>query len=106
MIVGWLLALPMAFAGKPWYAHYAELRHRPGAISALADQYLAAGVMWVPASIPWSIAIFVLIYVWLSDREGLARSRRLTPLPHPEPPSARPPEQDVALVDTARRVHA
>lgn len=106
MIVGWLLALPMAFAGKPWYAHYAQLHHRPGGISALADQYLAAGVMWVPASIPWSIAIFVLIYMWLSDREGLAGARRLTPIPHPEPPTARPPEQDVALIDTARRVHA
>lgn len=116
MVVGWLLAVAMAFAGKPWYAHYADLHHRPGGISALADQYLAAGVMWVPASIPWSIAIFVLIYMWVSDREGLAGARRPRPAPHPQPtprpgPTLRPepaapPEQVAALIDTARRVHA
>lgn len=98
MIVGWLLALPMAFASKPWYAHYARLHHRPGGISAIADQYLAAGVMWVPASIPWSIAIFVLIYTWVSDREGMAKVRtRMTQPPRPSSPAA--PE-------AARRVHA
>lgn len=107
MVVGWLLALPMAFAGKAWYAHYAQLHHRPGGISALADQYLAAGIMWVPASIPWSIVVFVLIYLWVSERDGPARARRLTPAPHPEPPPPpAPPERVAALIDTARRIHA
>jgi putative membrane protein len=113
MVVGWLLALPMAFAGKPWYAAYADLRHRPGGISALADQHLAAGVMWVPASIPWSIAIFALIYMWVADRDGLAGTRRRRtaphpgPAPHPEPAlPALSPEQAAALIDTARRAHA
>lgn len=107
MVVGWLLALPMAFAGKAWYAHYAQLHHRPGGISALADQYLAAGIMWVPASIPWSIAIFVLIYMWVSERDGPApvrRQRQVSPL-EPQPPTA-PPERVAALIDTARRIHA
>ncbi|MGN6373403.1 MAG: cytochrome c oxidase assembly protein, partial [Solirubrobacteraceae bacterium] len=99
MVVGWLLALPMAFAGKPWYAHYAELHHRPGGISAIADQYLAAGIMWVPASIPWSIAIFVLIYMWVSDRDRPAHTRRLTPVAPPQsPPPTAAPERVAALI--------
>ena len=32
----------------PLYAHYAALAHRPGGISALTDQQIAAGMMWVP----------------------------------------------------------
>jgi putative membrane protein len=71
MLVGWLLALGLAFSGKAWYAAYAGLRSRPGHISALADQQLAAGVMWVPASLPWAVAIFVLIYMWVADRQPL-----------------------------------
>lgn len=107
MIAGWLLALPLAFAGSAWYAPYADLSHRPGGLSAVADQHLAAGVMWVPASIPWSIAIFVLIYMWVSDREGLVGARRPRPPAQPEPtPPAPTPEQVAALIDTARRIHA
>jgi cytochrome c oxidase assembly factor CtaG len=31
-------------------------------VSALADQQLAAGIMWVPASIPFTIAVLVAAY--------------------------------------------
>ena len=44
---------------------YASLASRPGGFSALADQQIAAGIMWVPASIPLTIAIFVAAYRWL-----------------------------------------
>lgn len=70
MIVGWVLALALAFARSPWYAPYAHA-HR-GGISALADQQLAAGIMWVPASLPWSLAVFLLLYRALSGRERAA----------------------------------
>ena len=48
MIVGWGLAIALVLAPHPLYPHYAALTHRPGGISALTDQQLAAGVMWVP----------------------------------------------------------
>jgi cytochrome c oxidase assembly factor CtaG len=59
---GWALALVLAVASHPLYAPYAALGHRPGGLSALADQQLAAGIMWVPASIPLTVAVFLAGY--------------------------------------------
>jgi putative membrane protein len=70
---GWVLALVLALSPTPIYPAYASLAHRPGGISALADQELAAGVMIGIAAIPFAIAVFVLIYQWL-DEERPARS--------------------------------
>ena len=47
------------------YSPYAAEATRPGGITALADQQLAAGVMWVPGSIPFTIAILFIAYRWL-----------------------------------------
>ena len=54
---------------------------RPGHISALTDQQLAAGVMWVPGSLAYTIAIVVIAYRWLEPRNhaGLAPGRRPKP---------------------------
>jgi putative membrane protein len=71
---GWLLALVLALAPTPIYSAYASLAHRPGGISALADQQFAAGVMIGIGAIPFSVAVFVLIYQWLD--EDRPRSRR------------------------------
>ncbi len=62
ILAGWGLALVLALAPHPLYAHYAALAHRPGGLSALADQQLAAGIMWVPASIPLTVAVLVAAY--------------------------------------------
>ena len=75
LLVGWVLALVLASASAPLYGAYAALAHRPLGLSALNDQRLAAGVMWVPASIPFTIAGFVAAYRWL-DPTGDARRRR------------------------------
>ncbi|MGZ4353766.1 MAG: cytochrome c oxidase assembly protein [Gaiellaceae bacterium] len=66
MLVGWILALVLAFEPKPLYPAYAALSTRPGGISALADQQVAAGVMWVPGSIAFTVAIIVFFYRWLA----------------------------------------
>jgi len=72
----WLLAVVLAIATHPLYGAYAALRHRPGGISALADQQLAAGVMLGPGSIAFAIAVFYGIYAWLGADER-PRSARL-----------------------------
>jgi putative membrane protein len=76
-VASWLLAVVLAFYPTPLYSAYAELSSRPGGISALGDQRLAAGVMWVPGSIPFALAILFDVYRHLG-RSGAAQ-RRLTP---------------------------
>jgi len=65
MIVGWGLAVAIAAAPAPLYPHYADLASNPWGLSALADQQLAAGIMWVPASVPWLVVALVCVYGWL-----------------------------------------
>jgi putative membrane protein len=73
MIVSWVLAVVLALAPKPLYPHYAHIAARPGGISALADQQLAAGIMWVPGSITFVIIIFVYVHRWLAPPTPASR---------------------------------
>ncbi len=66
MTVGWVLAVVLAVAPSPLYPHYAQLASRPGGISALADQQLAAGVMWVPGSITFLVLVLIHVHRWLA----------------------------------------
>ena len=69
LVVGWVLAIVLALAASPLYSPYVEVASRPGHISALTDQQLAAGVMWVPGGLAYLIAIVVIAYRWLEPRE-------------------------------------
>jgi putative membrane protein len=73
LVVGWVLAVVLALATSPLYSAYAEEASRPGQISALTDQQLAAGVMWVPGSLAYTIAIVVIAYRWLEPRNDRGR---------------------------------
>jgi putative membrane protein len=81
-VVGWVISLVLAFAPTPLYPYYAQLSHRPGGITALADQQLAAGVMLVPGSLTMTVFIFIGLYRWLGndedDRRREARRRSAT----------------------------
>ncbi len=66
MIVGWVLAIIFVVAPHPIYQHYADLPSRPGGISALTDQQLAGGMMWVGGSITLTIALLVGLYQWVA----------------------------------------
>jgi putative membrane protein len=69
MVVSWVLAVALAVAPSPLYSHYAHLASRPGGISALADQQLAAGVMWVPGSVTFLILVLIGVHRWLTAPE-------------------------------------
>jgi putative membrane protein len=69
MVVSWVLAIVLALAQHPLYAHYAHERLRPGGLSALGDQHVAAGIMWVPGSITFLIVVFVYVHRWLTPSE-------------------------------------
>lgn len=66
MIVTWALAVVLALEPHALYAPYANEAARPGGLSALADQQLAAGVMWVPGSITFLVVLFGQIQRWLA----------------------------------------
>ena len=70
MVVGWVLAIVLALASSPSTRAYAAEASRPGQISAFTDQQLAAGVMWVPGSLSYTIAIVVIAYRWLEPRDS------------------------------------
>lgn len=97
----WLLALVLAFAPSPLYAGYGGLASRPGGLSALADQQLAAGIMLGPGSIPYALFVFIALYRWLApvDPEGISAR----PTPRSRSPLRRP-AADVARGDGAHRL--
>jgi len=64
------LAIFLAFAQHPLYAPYADLAHRPGGITALADQQIGAGVMWAAGDLPFAIALALLVHHWLAAHEA------------------------------------
>jgi putative membrane protein len=81
LVVTWAFAVGLAIAPEPLYATYAERATGPGGISAIADQRIAAGIMWVPGSIPLTIAVLAMLSRWLGP--GRAES------PHPRAAGAR-----------------
>ena len=79
MVVGWVLAIILVIVPHPLYAHYADLIRRPGGISAATDQQIAAGIMWVPGSISFTIAMLVGFYRWLEPEQRTGAARRPDP---------------------------
>ncbi|MGB9185098.1 MAG: cytochrome c oxidase assembly protein [Solirubrobacteraceae bacterium] len=79
MIIGWVIAITLVLVPEPIYSHYALLTHRPGGISAMTDQQLAAGIMWVPGSLAYGVAMMLGFYRWLEpDSASNSRQRALT----------------------------
>jgi putative membrane protein len=73
MITNVGLSMYLAFGSAPLYAPYAQLAHRPGGISALADQQIGAGIMWSAGDLPFGIAIALLVQGWLTAHEAATR---------------------------------
>ncbi len=71
------LAMAILFAGSPLYAHYVSLG-APYGIHALADQRLAAGIMWFVADVIFLIATLAVLAGWMRSerRDEPAAERR------------------------------
>ena len=72
------LSVAMLMAPAPLYAAYANTTRTWGP-TPLADQQLAAGIMWVGGSLVFIGAVIVLIALWMrdEDRRGTREDRRL-----------------------------
>lgn len=93
-----LLAMILAFSVSALYPHYADLVHRPGGISALTDQQIAAGIMWSAGDVPFGIAIAWLMHGWLSEQERRTRDLdELAAVPADDPSVADRPTPEAAL---------
>jgi cytochrome c oxidase assembly factor CtaG len=68
MIAGWILAILLVLVQHPLYPHYAALLSRPGGLTALEDQQVAGGMMWVPGSVSYSIALLAIFWRWASPQ--------------------------------------
>ena len=72
LVQSWGLAAVLSFATGPFYA-YAQLPSRPGGISALTDQQMGGGMMWVPGAITYSIVFIALLFQWLAEEDSRAQ---------------------------------
>ena len=66
----WILGMSLAFASGPWYSGYANLASRPGGLSALEDQQIGGGIMWIPGMIPVAITVAALASRFVALRPG------------------------------------
>jgi cytochrome c oxidase assembly factor CtaG len=79
MVVGWVLAITLVIIPHPIYGYYAALTHRPGGLTAIEDQQIAAGVMWVLGSLAYTVTFVLGFYRWLEpDRSTSSPSSALT----------------------------
>ena len=70
------LAMAILFADSPLYPHYATLGS-PYGIDALADQRLAAGIMWFVGDVIFLVAMLAVLAGWMrSEERGAAAAER------------------------------
>jgi putative membrane protein len=72
------LGMAILFADSPLYAHYATL-DAPYGITALADQQLAGGAMWLAGDVVFIGAILLVVAAWMrhEERDAPAAERRV-----------------------------
>lgn len=61
----WILSVLLTFGSGVWYAGYADLASRPGNISALQDQQIGAGILWIPGMVPIAMAAVGVAIQWM-----------------------------------------
>jgi putative membrane protein len=76
MTVGTVIGLWLVMEPHALIAHYANLTHRPGGLSALDDQQMAGGIMWIPGSISYSVAALIGFYRWLEPEKPIRPGRK------------------------------
>jgi putative membrane protein len=69
MVVGWFLAITLVLIPHPIYEYYVTVMGRPGGITALEDQQMAGGMMWVAGSISYTIAALYIFSRWAAPEQ-------------------------------------
>jgi putative copper resistance protein D len=71
------LGMAITFAGAPLYSHYATLGS-PYGTTALSDQQLAGGIMWLGGDVVFIVAVLAIVAGWMrrEARDSEAAERR------------------------------
>ncbi|MHB8190495.1 MAG: cytochrome c oxidase assembly protein [Ferrimicrobium sp.] len=64
-----VLAIFLGLSNGAWYMAYLPLMGKMRTLPLLADQQIAAGILWVFGAVPWFLAGVVVLRDWLSDEE-------------------------------------
>ncbi|OGO59217.1 MAG: hypothetical protein A2V85_02700 [Chloroflexi bacterium RBG_16_72_14] len=74
------LAVAIAFASAPLYSHYAT-NVRDWGPTALEDQQIAGGLMWLGGDVAFIVAVIGLVAAWMraEERRSVGEERRLEP---------------------------
>jgi cytochrome c oxidase assembly factor CtaG len=75
-----ILALILSLSTVPFYA-YKNLARPAGTMSALTDQQLAGGIMWVPGMLLFGGAFGIFFYKWLRSQASMVLEPRLNVSP-------------------------
>lgn len=94
----WLLAYLVGFASGAWFPAY---RHGRAAISLIADQQLAAGVLWALSTAVFLPIVFLDLMRFLSDEEDL--DLELDRLAHADRRASPPPARSGGVEAGRRR---
>jgi putative membrane protein len=69
------LGAVLAFAAAPLYESHLHTTQEWG-LTALEDQQLAGGIMWVPPGVVYLVVMIVLLARWLNAMETAAEPSR------------------------------
>lgn len=79
MALNTALAITLAMADAPFYAHYGQVE-RLGGLTALEDQQLGGAIMWIPGGMMYGMTAIFLLAAML-EAESRAQRRRARPRP-------------------------
>lgn len=75
MVVGWVLAIALVIYPHVLYPYYAHLASRPWGISAIEDQQMGGGMLWVLGSISYTIYILIAFGRWAAPEASIPKPR-------------------------------
>lgn len=94
----------LTFASDPLYAPYVSAP-RVWGLSPLGDQQLGGLIMWLPTNVPYLIALSIIFFQWVGERdlaERAAAGEIIGDMERPDPAAiVAPPVEAVAVEQTA-----
>ena len=96
----------LTFASDPLYAPYSSAP-RVWGLSPLSDQQLGGLIMWLPSTVPYLIALSVLFFQWVGERdraERLAAGEIIGDMERPSPAPAASANEAVEAVEAVEAI--